>query len=190
MNDNSDINKKLEQHSNQTVQFSGGNSGQDDNVNFAELWSIIWAAKWKISSIAFIFAVLSMITVLIIPDKYKSEVLLAPVEESEGGLGNLMSQFGGLASLAGVNIGKKKLTKPKLAAEILKSRAFIKSFIDKHHLLVPLMAAEGWNSETNELIIDQDDYNSTNNQWIRDVSPPNCDIKFPKPPSDSSTAKR
>jgi len=76
-----------------------------------------------------------------------------------------------LASLAGVNLGSGA-DKTTLALSVLKSREFISYFIEKHNLLVPLMAAKGWSREKDELIIDSDVYNPKMGTWVRDVAPP------------------
>jgi len=144
-----------------------------DEIDLRELWNVIWQGKWLIVAVTFVFAVVSVIYALSQPNIYKSEALLAPAEEnSGGGLAGLAGQFGGLASLAGVNLGGGGTNKTTLAIEVLKSREFISTFIQKHDLLVPLMAAEGWNSRAGELLIDPDIYDTVNSRWVRDVSPP------------------
>lgn len=85
---------------------------------------------------------------------YKASAILAPASaEGSGGLSALAGQFGGLASMAGINLGGSGGDKTALALEILKSRSFIENYIAKHELLVPLMAAEKWDMATDTLII-------------------------------------
>jgi len=74
---------------------------------------------------------------------YRSEVVLAPVkrEPSEGGLAALAGQFGGVASLAGINIGGDNQTDETLA--ILKSNAFLSQFLQERQLL-PILFASRW----------------------------------------------
>jgi len=145
---------------------------KNDNVNFPALWKILLENKIRLVIITAIFSISSIFTVLMIPNDYRSEVMLAPVNEADGGIAGLLSKFGGLANLAGINIGKKKLTKPSLAFEILKSRFFIKKFIERHNILVPLMASDGWDEESDLLHIDPDDYDVKTNKWVRSVIPP------------------
>ena len=45
-----------------------------------------------------------------------------------------------------------------------------------HEILVPLMAAEGWDAASGELVIDPDDYDVSAKKWIRDVAPPRTAI--------------
>ena len=57
----------------------------------------------------------------------------------------------GLASLAGVNLSGGGSDKTALAIEVLKSREFISKYIDKHRILVSLMAAKGWDRSNFEV---------------------------------------
>ena len=147
---------------------------QDDEIDLGELWRAIWAGKLTIITISFIFAVASLFYGLSQPDVYKASAILAPVSEEggAGGLGALAGQFGGLASMAGINLGGSGGDKTALALEILKSRSFIENFITKHELLVPLMAAKNWDMATDTLIFDDELYDQVNSNWIREVNPP------------------
>ena len=113
--------------------------GQDDEIDLAELWRAIWAGKFTIIIISMIFAVASIFFALSKPNIYKASAILAPAsnEGGAGGLGALAGQFGGLASMAGINLGGGGgVDKTALALEILKSRSFIEAFIAKHDLLI------------------------------------------------------
>jgi len=150
------------------------NQSNDDEINLGELWSAVWAGKFTIILISFIFAVASVFFALSQPNIYKSSAILAPVsnEGGSGGLSALAGQFGGLASMAGINLGGGSSDKTALALEILKSRSFIQNFIAKHDLLVPIMAGEKWDMATNTLILDEELYDQANNKWIRKVKAP------------------
>jgi uncharacterized protein involved in exopolysaccharide biosynthesis len=147
---------------------------QDDELDLSELWRAIWAGKLIIILISLVFAVGSIAFALSKPNVYKASVLLSPVsnEGGAGGLGALAGQFGGLASMAGLNLGGGSTDKTGLALEIIKSRSFIEKFINKHQLLVPLLAAENWEQATNTLIINPELYDSQANKWLREAIPP------------------
>ncbi|WP_223813307.1 Wzz/FepE/Etk N-terminal domain-containing protein [Colwellia hornerae] len=148
-------------------------SQDDDEIDLGQLWRAIWAGKIVIMVISFIFAVASVTYALSKPDIYKASVLLSPTaSEGGGGLAGLSGQFGGLASLAGINLGGSGGDKTTLALEIIKSRSFIETFISKHNLLVPLMAAKKWNISNDELIYDKDLYDIDKNKWLREVKAP------------------
>ena len=152
---------------------------QDDEIDLRELFGIIWQGKWWIIAITFVFAVGSVIYSLSLPNIYKSEATLAPTEEaSGGGLSQMAGQLGGLASLAGVNLGGGNTDKTTIALEILKSRAFIKGFVEKYDILPELMAVEEWNRSSG-IVFDSELYNPDTKEWVRDVDPP----KQPEPSS-------
>ncbi|MDP5460131.1 Wzz/FepE/Etk N-terminal domain-containing protein [Alishewanella sp. SMS8] len=142
----------------------------DDEIDLRELFSAIWQGKWIIAGTSFVFAVLAVIYALSLPNIYKSEALLSPVSQ-DGGL-SIPGQLGGLAALAGVNLGGGANDKTTLAIEVLKSRDFIGRFIEKYDLFIPVMAAEGWNRGSDSLIIDSDIFNTETNEWVRNVKVP------------------
>lgn len=145
---------------------------QDDEIDLRELFGIIWQGKWWIIAITFVFAVGSVIYSLSLPNIYKSEATLAPTEEaSGGGLSQMAGQLGGLASLSGVNLGGGNTDKTTIALEILKSRAFIKGFVEKYDILPELMAVEEWNRGSG-VVFNSELYNPDTNEWVREVEPP------------------
>jgi uncharacterized protein involved in exopolysaccharide biosynthesis len=127
---------------------------QDDEIDLGELWRAIWAGKLTIIAISVIFAVVSIFFALSKLDVYKASAISAPAS-AEGGAG-------GLASMAGINLGGGGGDKTALALEILKSRSFIETFIAKHELLVPLMATEKWDMAKDTLILNDELYDQDN----------------------------
>ena len=145
----------------------------DDEIDLRELFRVLWAGKWLIGGITFAVTVIAAIVALMLPNVYRAEALLASNQrDGAGGLSALAAQYGGLASLAGINLGSGSSDKIALGLEILKSRKFISNFIQRHDILVPLMAATGWDLETGELKIDSDIYDVSAKKWVRDVRPP------------------
>lgn len=118
-----------------------------------------------------IFSLGSIWYSLSLPNIYRSEALLAPVSENSGM--KIPAQLGGLASLAGINIGGMGgVDKTGLAIEILKSREFLSRFIEKHDLLIPLMASKGWRQTDDSYILDEEIYDTLSKQWVRVVKAP------------------
>jgi uncharacterized protein involved in exopolysaccharide biosynthesis len=142
----------------------------DDEIDLRELFTVIWRGKWIIIATTFVFAVASVFYALSLPDVYKSEALLAPVSESSAL--KMPGQLGGLAALAGVNLGSGGDEKVGLALELVKSRTFIGKFIEKYDLLVPVMASKGWIRSENALEINDELYDTVNNKWVRMVDAP------------------
>lgn len=145
----------------------------DDEIDLRELLRILWSGKWLISGITLVAAVVAVIVALMLPNIYRAEALLAPSDqEGVGRLSALANQYGGLASLAGINLGGGVTDKTALGLEVLKSRKFTSEFIERHDILAPLMAAESWDSTSGVLTINSDVYDIATKQWIREVSPP------------------
>lgn len=143
----------------------------NDEIDLRELFSVIWQGKWIIVAITTVFAIASVLYALSLPNIYKSEALLAPASEQQGG--SLSGQLGGLAALAGVSLGGAgEIDKTTLAIQVMQSREFISRFIEKHDILIPLFATQSWQPDTNQLIIDPEIYNSATATWVRKVKSP------------------
>ncbi|MEF1167471.1 Wzz/FepE/Etk N-terminal domain-containing protein [Vibrio campbellii] len=141
----------------------------DDEIDLREFFKALWKGKWIIIATTFVFAVGAVLYALSLPNIYKSDALLAPTESSNGGgLSKMAGQLGGLAALAGVNLSGAESSQTDLAVQVMKSRQFIEAFINKHELLVPLMAAKGWDLGNNKLILDEELYNPNTGEWLRE----------------------
>lgn len=148
------------------------------DIDFKQLFLTLWSGKWLILAFTFVGSAIGVVVALMLPDIYRSEALLAPNhDQGSGNLSTLAGQYGGLASLAGINLRSPSADKTTLGLETLKSRKFISDFIERHDLLVPLMAADGWRSSSNELTIDQDIYDADSGTWVRSAEPP----RMPQP---------
>ena len=149
-----------------------GYDGFDDEIDLFELIQSLWDDKWLIGAITSFAAVVSVVVALWLPNVYQANALLKP-QSAEGGLGGLASQFGGLASLAGVSLPSGDgESKTQLALEVLKSKKFASDFAQRHDILPELMAAEAWDWESETLTFDEADYDADSQKWIRDVPPP------------------
>ena len=138
----------------------------DDEIDLRELFGVLWAGKRKIIAITAVFAVVSVIYALLVPDQYKATALLAPAESNGGGLSGALGQLGGLASLAGVSIGAGESSEAQIAQEIMKSWSFIDGFVVVNDLVIEVFAAEGWDRESNQLQIDDDIYDAETKTWL------------------------
>ena len=63
------------------------------------------------------------------PDIYRSEALLMPAESAQSNMNNLIRQYGGIASLAGIQLGgDTETSKSKVAAQIIYHCIFLISW--------------------------------------------------------------
>lgn len=138
----------------------------DDEIDLQELFSALWAGSRKIIAITAVFSFVSIIYALSLPNQYKATVILAPAQSDSSDLSGALGQLGGLASLAGVNVGGGESTESQIAQEIMKSWSFIEGFIAEKNIAVEVYAAEGWSSESNQLKIDNDLYDLETKTWL------------------------
>ena len=120
---------------------------EEDEINLLDYWRILVRYKWLIFFTTGLCAAGSIALALTMTPVYRAEVTLAPVgEEKAGGLAALAGQFGGLASLAGVNLGTGG-GKIEEAIATLESRLFTNAFI-KDEKLMPILFADMWDTNS------------------------------------------
>jgi uncharacterized protein involved in exopolysaccharide biosynthesis len=139
----------------------------DDEIDLRELFSVLWAAKKIILAVAGVFALISVIVALSLPNQYKASALLSPAQQQSGGLSGALGDLGGLAALAGVNIDGGDGGEAQIAQEIIVSWGFIEKFIQQNNLAVEVFAADGWDEQRNQISIDDDLYSVEENRWTR-----------------------
>ena len=139
----------------------------DDDIDLRELFSILWAGSRKIIAITVVFAFVSVIYALSLPNQYIATSVLAPAQSDSSDLSGALGQLGGLASLAGVDIGGGTSSEAKIAQEIMKSWSFIDDFIVDNDLAVELCAVQGWSKDSDELLINDGVYDTENKQWFK-----------------------
>lgn len=151
-----------------------------EEINLKELFSIVWNGKWWIIGITTLFAVLSVAYAINLPNLYQAEARLAVTEDAQrDGGAPLSGQFGGLASLAGVNLQQNHVDMATLAVEILQSRKFLTEFVERHNILPELMASESWDPISGTLFFNRNIYNPDSKEWTRVVDLP----QLPRPSS-------
>ena len=151
--------------------LEGARADYDDEIDLRELFAVLWDGKKTILSIMFLSGLISVLVALYLPNKYTAEALLAPRSDSGAGgaLGQMASQFGGLASLAGVNLGGLgDQGATVVAIEMLKSREFFGTYL-YDSVLLDLMATEGWDRATGKVLIDDSLFDTNTATWVRDV---------------------
>lgn len=147
------------------------------------LLQILWRGKLVIIVSTIIFAVSGVLYALSLPNIYRSDALLVPVNQEGGGMGGIASQFGGLASLAGVNLSSGGADKTSIGIEVLRSRKFVKEFIEKYQIASEVFAAIAWDKGTNTITYDDEIYDANKKSWVKDEN--GIDIV----PSDSDIYK-
>jgi uncharacterized protein involved in exopolysaccharide biosynthesis len=147
-------------------------SVNDDEIDLKELFSALWAGKITIILTTFVASIIAVAIALSMPNIYRAEALLSPVSSDGGGMNGLASKFGGLASLAGVSLGGGGFDKTTMGIEVLKSRTFFADFVGKYPVMVDLMASNGWDLNTNKVLIDTEIYDVDSQVWVREAKAP------------------
>jgi uncharacterized protein involved in exopolysaccharide biosynthesis len=115
-----------------------------------DLFEIFKILKSNIKLIAYIVVFTTFMGItysLNVQSIYRAHVLMVPATSSSGGdqLASIASRFGGLASLAGINMSSTQSSKTTSIA-IIKSRSFTTKFI-KERALLPIIFSDNWNLE-------------------------------------------
>lgn len=146
----------------------------DDEIDLLELIRALWDEKIKIITITAVAAFISVIYALYQPNIYHANALLAPATEKDGGgMSSLAGQFGGLASLAGFPLKSDGVSKSELGLEVLKSRKFVREFVERHKITPQLMAVDYWDSNKRELKLNIKVYDEKSKSWLKNELPSN-----------------
>jgi len=113
--------------------------GESDEIY--DLLAVVWRGRWLVLLLGVTFALSGALYASFATPWYRAEVLMAQSKERPAD--GLMSQFGGLASLAGINLGGSDSAEP---LALLSSLGFAREFIQKEELETVLLA-EKWDSE-------------------------------------------
>ncbi|RJX67166.1 LPS O-antigen length regulator [Vibrio sinensis] len=144
-------------------------SSNDDEIDLRELFAELWRGKWLIVLVTTLFAIGGVAFALSQPNTYQASATLVAIgEEKGGGLASMAGQFGGLASLAGINLGGGGTNTKDLSLAVLKSRQFVNAFVDKHGLLPDLMAVESWNAKSGQITYNDELYDAGEQVWLVD----------------------
>lgn len=106
------------------------------NIFQENIWGILFRHKIKIIISATFVLLLSLLLTFIMSKRYEAKTTFFVMETGDktGGIGGLASKFGGLASLANINVGGDGGSKD-VRLSIIKSRHFSYKFIEKNKLI-------------------------------------------------------
>ncbi len=149
----------------------------EDEIDLRKLFDAIWDGKWVIVASATILSIIAVIISVSLPNVYKSEALLSPVV-SEAGAGQAMSNIGGLASLAGINLQTQSVGNTTKALKKLRTLSFYEDNILPNIFLPDLMALNSWDYKNNKIIYDKNIFNDETQTWSKVPSPQKSHKQF------------
>ncbi len=122
----------------------------EDSIDLLALWRVLVAYRRLLLGVFLLGMLLAAGVAFLSTPVYRAELVMAPANEKEGGkLSVLAGQFGGLASLAGVNLGSGGNNVDKVLAT-LKSRAFLVPFLREEK--IPALYAKSASGEAPSLL--------------------------------------
>jgi uncharacterized protein involved in exopolysaccharide biosynthesis len=106
--------------------------GNDEDIDLGRLIWDIWDRRWWIAGLTAMITALAVTYSLLATAMFRAEAVMIPRESIAGSrLASGLSQFGGLADLAGINIGSGAKQEP---IGVLRSRGFSQRFIEQNDL--------------------------------------------------------
>jgi len=141
----------------------------NDRIDLRSLFPVVLNHKKFIFIFTTFFAVASIFYSLMQTNIYTATTLLRPTAASAP---NLMNQYGGLASLAGVTLPQDSGNELKVALAMVNSKKLVAKLMMNESFLPNLIAAKKWRMETNTITYDDNLYDKNINKWVREVSLP------------------
>ena len=136
-----------------------------DEIDLFQIIKEAWGDKFLIVVLVLISSLSMIIYSLSLPNIYKSEIVLAPVNQSEN-MSSIIRSYGSIASMAGINIPQGASSRSDQAIQVLKSYQFFSDLSSNSNILPYMYAVERWDENTNRLIFNDDIYDVKNNRWI------------------------
>jgi uncharacterized protein involved in exopolysaccharide biosynthesis len=137
------------------VNNSSLNVANGDELSLRDIGRIIFDGRRWVIVFMVVATTVSSSWALLSTSIYRSAAVLVPVnsDRTAGGASAALGSLGGLASLAGINIGSQN-SKLEEALTVLRSREFIERFISDRNLL-PELFPRKWDSGAKSWIVPQ-----------------------------------
>jgi uncharacterized protein involved in exopolysaccharide biosynthesis len=126
------------------VMVESGLPSDEDEIDLLELIRTLLQAWKTIVGITTLCTSLAVAYAVYAPEVFKAETILAPAQEEKSGTSSALSQFGGLAAMAGISIPSDSNVEQVVAT--LNSRKFLRTYI-KQNKLMPVLFDEIWDTD-------------------------------------------
>jgi Chain length determinant protein len=129
---------------------SVGIKALNDEIKLKDVFDAIWRFRIGVLACLILGACAGVTLSLVSDEKYEATIVLSTVSDEGlssrlGGLGALASQYGGIASLAGISIGGNNKRDESLA--VLQSEFLTEKYINDHNLL-PVLFPKYWDASS------------------------------------------
>ena len=143
----------------------------DEFLDTKELVKIIFNSRIIIFTLTLLSILTSLIISLYLKNLYTSDTVLEVRKRDDAS--SSLSQYSELAALGGIDIPANSDTnRGVLAIQIINSRDFFESLLDKYEIKAQIMASKDFDTSTGQIIYDKRIYNDDKKIWTRKISPP------------------
>tara|TARA_B100000212_G_scaffold220598_1_gene167062 strand:- start:2393 stop:3316 length:924 start_codon:yes stop_codon:yes gene_type:complete len=142
-----------------------------EEINIAEAIGVLFKNKLLIICLALLFSIIFYGVSKVIPDQYRSSTLLQinSSNNENSAMSSLASQYGGLASLAGISLPSSSGDKSQYVIETARSREFVEHLMTFEMVTENIIAADSYNKSNKKIVYDPDLYDFENKKWIRSL---------------------
>lgn len=142
----------------------------NDKIDVLSFLKVLWSNKIILIVITSIFAFGAVIYSLSLPNKYTSySVLKFHDDDQSSNLSSMLGSASGLASMAGISLPNQSSNKSEYVITLIKSKEFLKSLLKYENTKENLVAAIDFNFSKNEIIYDDNIYDSIKKEWTRKI---------------------
>ena len=139
-------------------------------IDLKLLFKVLWDKKVFISALSSIFAILSIIYALLLPNYFTSQsTLYAVIDEGDTGstLSSMASRYGGLAGVAGITLPQVDgASKTAIMLATIESREFLSHLLTFEGVREKLIATKSYNPTSKTISFDKNIFKSESNTWI------------------------
>ena len=128
-------------------------------IDLREIIFVLWNRKFFLISLSFLFSIISIFYSLSIPNKYTSESILEVQSNSSASsaMSSIRSQFGGIASLAGINLASGDSgDKSFWVMERIKSKEFSKHIYSFPGVVENFFAVEKYDPDEQKIFYNEE----------------------------------
>ena len=140
-----------------------GRSTDEDEIDLLELIRTLLQAWKTIVGITIVCVGLGVAYALYAPEVFKAETLLAPASEEKSNVSSALSQFGGLAAMAGISIPSDSNVEQVVAT--LNSRKFLRTYINQNNL-IPVLFEDIWDADEQAWMVQSEEDEPTEQKAI------------------------
>jgi len=152
------------------------NKQENLDISFFDLVQFLFEKRKNLILVFMMLSLMAVVYALMLPNFYQSSALLEVREqnESSGVLGNLPSQMGNLASIAGINLNQAGGPKKNLIIETILSREFLSELLKFDGVRQNLTAVKSIRNGV--MIYDQNLYIGELGKWQDDAFPSDLEV--------------